>query len=246
MQMKFSKICRYVALLCSGLALGGCMLGPNFQPPEATLPDDWQENADVAFAQQTEEEKLAWWTQFNDPVLEKLIQTAYQQNLSLRTAGLRILEARARLALVKGNVYPQSQSMTGDMTKIGATGSAADRYHNTAAVGFDVAWEMDFWGKFRRSIESADAGLLADIASYDDVLVSLTAEVARTYIDIRTQEERIRLARQNTKIQQDALQLIIYQLEAGTVTELDVLQAKTLLSTTQATIPNLQSKIIGN
>ncbi len=233
-------------LLCSGLALGGCMLGPNFQPPEATLPDDWQENADVAFAQQTEEEKLAWWTQFNDPVLEKLIQTAYQQNLSLRTAGLRILEARARLALVKGNVYPQSQSMTGDMTKIGATGSAADRYHNTAAVGFDVAWEMDFWGKFRRSIESADAGLLADIASYDDVLVSLTAEVARTYIDIRTQEERIRLARQNTKIQQDALQLIIYQLEAGTVTELDVLQAKTLLSTTQATIPNLQSKIIGN
>ena len=70
MQMKFSKICRYVALLCSGLALGGCMLGPNFQPPEATLPDDWQENADVAFAQQTEEEKLAWWTQFNDPVLE--------------------------------------------------------------------------------------------------------------------------------------------------------------------------------
>lgn len=132
------------------------------------------------------------------------------------------------------------------MTKIGATGSAADRYHNTAAVGFDVAWEMDFWGKFRRSIESADAGLLADIASYDDVLVSLTAEVARTYIDIRTQEERIRLARQNTKIQQDALQLIIYQLEAGTVTELDVLQAKTLLSTTQATIPNLQSKIIGN
>lgn len=88
--------------------------------------------------------------------------------------------------------------------------------------------------------------MLADIASYDDVLVSLTAEVARTYIDIRTQEERIRLARQNTKIQQDALQLIIYQLEAGTVIELDVLQAKTLLSTTQATIPNLQSKIIGN
>ncbi len=108
-----------------------------------------------------------------------MIQTAYEQNLPLRTAGLRILEARASLGLVKGSLYPQSQNANGDIFNIGTTGPADDRYFNSASIGFDAAWEMDFWGKFRRSIESADASLIADIANYDDILVTLTAEVAR-------------------------------------------------------------------
>ncbi len=216
------------------------MVGPDFQLPETELPEEWKRNQNELFEKHSEEENLEWWTEFNDPVLDKLIQTAYEQNLSLRTAGLRILESRARRGLVKGNIYPQVQEATGDLTNIGATASAVDRYYNSASLGFDAAWEMDFWGKFRRSIESADAGLLADIADYDNILVSLTAEVARTYIDIRTLEERIRIARKNVEIQEDGLKLVTYQFEAGTVTELDILQAQTLLSTTQALIPNLQ------
>lgn len=219
------------------------MLGPDFESPEARLPESWTEEGNTVFGDQLEQENIEWWKLFGDPVLDKLVQTAYSQNLSLRTAGLRILEARAQLGLVKGNIYPQVQAMNGDIMTIGTTGPAADRYYNAASIGFDVGWEMDFWGKFRRSIESADANLLATVYDYDTVLVSLTAEVARTYTTICTLEERIRLAKKNSSLQEDGLELVMYQFEAGIVTELDVYQAKTLLSTTLATIPNLQSSL---
>jgi NodT family efflux transporter outer membrane factor (OMF) lipoprotein len=229
-----------VLLLC----LGGCtMLGPDFQTPEAQVPKTWSEQDNGLFQKPSKDDSIAWWTQFNDPVLDKLVQTAYAQNLSLRSAGLRIMEARAQLGFVKGQLYPQVQEMNGDLMTIGTTGPSDDRYYNAASVGFDAGWEMDFWGKFRRGIESADANYLATIADYDDVLVSLTAEVARTYVNICTLEERIRLAEKNAKIQQDGLQLVMYQFDAGTVTELDVMQAKTLLTSTQSTIPHIQATL---
>lgn len=240
--MKFPKAgfcCIFVVLAFS---FSGCtMLGPDFTAPEQELPDNWSE--DASFQKVSEKENVEWWKQFNDPTLDRLIETAYEQNLSLRTAGLRILESRAQLGLVKGNIYPQSQSLNGDIMTIGSTGPAANRYYNAASIGFDVGWEIDFWGKFSRSIESADASLFASIANYDDVLVSLTAEVARSYTSIRTLEERIRLAKKNSELQRDGLQLVTHQFEAGTVTELDVQQAKTLLNTTLATIPSLQSRL---
>ncbi len=243
--MKISALSTLCILGLSALSFGGCtMLGPDFQAPETEFPETWTENA--SFKKLSEEENIEWWKLFNDPVLNKLIQTAYAQNLTLRTAGLRILESRAQLGLVKGNIYPQLQEMNADVMTIGTTGPATDRYYNAASIGFDVGWEIDFWGKFRRSIESADASLFANIADYDDILVSLTAEVARTYTSVRTLEERIRLAKKNSTLQQDGLQLVIHQFEAGTVTELDVQQAKTLLSSTLATIPNLQSALQQN
>lgn len=165
--------------------LGGCApVGPYFERLESQLPERWNLTASGQYRERAEEENTQWWKQFNDPVLDALVKTAYEQNLSLQTAGLRILEARARLGLAEGNLYPQTQEMNGDLLTIGTTGPASNRYYNSTSVGFDAAWEMDFWGKFRRSIESADFSLLADIASYDNVLVSLTAEVARTYITI--------------------------------------------------------------
>ncbi|MEA3469191.1 MAG: efflux transporter outer membrane subunit [Thermodesulfobacteriota bacterium] len=239
--MKLSKFCFSSILVVSALSFSACtMLGPDFQPPEPEMAENWTV-ASADFKKLSKEENIEWWKLFNDPHLDALIQTAYAQNLSLRTAGLRILESRAFLGLVKGNIYPQAQQLNGDMMTIGATDSASDRYYNAASIGFDVGWEIDFWGKFSRSIESADASLFASIADYDDVLVSLTAEVARVYTSIRTLEERIRLAKKNSKLQEDGLQLVTYQFEAGTVTELDVQQAKALLSSTLATIPNLQS-----
>jgi NodT family efflux transporter outer membrane factor (OMF) lipoprotein len=245
--MKFTQLNTIVLICILSLSFSSCtMLGPNFETPETKPPTGWNESENSVFKKPSAEESIEWWKLFNDPVLDELILTAYEQNLSLQTAGLRILESRAQLGLVKGNMYPQTQEMSGNLITIGTTGPAADRYFNAASVGFDAGWEMDFWGKFRRSIESADANLLASIADYDDVLVTLTAEVARTYIDIRTLEERIRLADQNISIQKNALQLVLYQFEAGTVTELDVLQAKTLLSSTQATIPNLQNLLQQN
>ncbi len=224
------------------LFLGGCAkLGPDFQTPEATVPGDWSSDNTNLFKKPSKDDSIAWWKYFKDPVLEELIQAGHEQNLSLLSAGIRIMESRAQLALVRGNRYPQVQKMTGDISTIGTTSPSSNRYYNAASIGFDVGWELDFWGKFSRSIESADAQLLATIAEYDDLLVSLTAEIARTYVDIRTLEERISLAQKNAALQEDSLELVILQFEAGVVSELDVLQARTLLSSTLATVPNLQA-----
>jgi NodT family efflux transporter outer membrane factor (OMF) lipoprotein len=238
--MKYSVL----SLAALPVLLGSCMMGPNYTEPTSELELAW--NAHDASLQKGDQSKVnvAWWRQFNDATLNELVESAYSQNLSLRTAALRILESRALLGIAYGNQFPQSQALSGDLFRSGRGGSGPDRYLNSASFGFDAAWELDFWGKFRRSVQSSDANLMADLADYDDILVSLTAEVAATYVNIRTLEERIRLAKQNEKLQEDSLNLVELQFEAGTVTELDVLQAKTLLSSTRAQIPNFQSSLI--
>lgn len=224
----------------------GCMmLGPDFQTPESSLPSGWSEEANDIFKKPSADETIGWWSSFNDPTLDNLISLFGEQNLTLQGAALRIIEARAQLAVVQGTLYPQSQKMTGNLLTIGEeqTPATVDRYYNVDGIGFDVAWEMDFWGKYRRSIESADANLLGKIADYEDILVSLTAEVARTYVSIRTLQERIELALKNAELQQNSLDLVKLQFEAGVVTELDVLQARTLLLTTQAAVPRLEAAL---
>lgn len=226
------------------LLLSNCtMLGPDHETPAVELPTGWSSSSSELFRHPSANEVTAWWTYFNDETLDKLISLTYTGNLTLQSAALRILEARAQLGVVGGNIYPQTQSMGGDIFTIGSQGTAADRNYNSASIGFDLGWEMDFWGKYRRSIESADASFLAVEADYEDLMISLTAEVARTYINIRTIEERIRLAKKNADLQEKSLELVYLQLEAGVVTELDVLQAKTLLSSTHSTIPSFQATL---
>ncbi len=220
------------------------MLGPDHSTPEMELPEEWSQQKSELFQYPSTSEQAAWWTFFADPTLNRLIDLTYSGNLTLQTAAVRILEARAQLGIVQGNLYPQMQEVNGDAFTIGTTGPSDDRYYNSASISFDLGWEMDFWGKFRRGIESADANLLSIVADYDDLLVSLSAEVARTYINIRTLDERIRLARKNADLQEKSLDLVKIQLEAGVVTELDVLQAQTLLSSTKATIPALEANRI--
>ena len=237
--------CRVWSLLAATtVLLWGCtMVGPDFQLPEAPVAGQWSEPPGHGITRQPLTD-IRWWQVFNDPVLDSLVATAHAQNLSLRIAGLRVLEARAQLGVVTGNLYPQSQTFSGNASfNRGRETPATDRYFSQAATGFDAAWELDFWGKFRRGIESADANLLASISSYDDVLVTLTAEVARNYVLVRTLEERIRLARKNIVIQERSLELTTNQFETGSVTELDMQQATTQLRNTQATIPGLLSSL---
>ena len=125
----------------------------------------------------------SWWRTFHDPALDRLAALAYQQNLTLQSAGTRVLQARAELGIAMGEIFPQQQQAAGSIDFNRASG--ADRpprgnlkYYWRDALGFRLGWEIDFWGKFRRGIESADAAYLASIASYDDVIVTLTADVA--------------------------------------------------------------------
>jgi NodT family efflux transporter outer membrane factor (OMF) lipoprotein len=229
------------------LTTGCTMVGPDFVKPEAPVEQEWLKARDASIKTEASDYK-DWWTVFNDPVLNSLVENAYQQNLPLQIAGIRILQARAQLGVVVGNLYPQQQQGRGgaeysQISENAPNSLGADDSFWQYSVGFDVAWEVDIWGKYRRAIESGVANLETSIASYDDFLVSLTAEVARTYVLLRTFEERLEIARQNVEIQARSLEIAEIRFKAGAVTELDVVQAKSLLRDTQATIPRFEASI---
>jgi NodT family efflux transporter outer membrane factor (OMF) lipoprotein len=234
--------------LALALLVAGCTtLGPDFTTPEAPAEPAWLTSDDALSAEPAEQ--ADWWKLFNDPVLDTLVETAYRENLSLQLAGLRIMEARAQLGIAVGNRYPQLQQAFGSATAVGLSENSpnftplADDSFRDYQVGFDAAWELDFWGRFRRGIESADANLSASIADYDNALVTLTAEVARSYVIIRTLEERLQIARENIELQEESLRIATVRFRNGATTELDVQQATTNLSDTRAQIPALERSL---
>jgi NodT family efflux transporter outer membrane factor (OMF) lipoprotein len=237
-------------LMMLAILFSGCsMVGPDYVKPTAPEAEKWLESEEPKF--KTEEADFSdWWTVFDDPVLNNLVESAYQQNLTLQIAGLRIYEARANLGIAFGFQYPQTQQALGEgslnqrsKNAPNEDSSVIDRYYANYEVGLDAAWELDIWGKFRRAVQTGVANLEASIADYDDFLVSLTGEVARTYIFLRTSEERLVVARQNVAIQQRSFQIAADRFKHGAVTKLDVLQARALLRTTESSIPLLQTDI---
>jgi NodT family efflux transporter outer membrane factor (OMF) lipoprotein len=222
----------------------GCTVGPDFVPPTAPTGDRWIEAQEPSVRTEPAVNER-WWNTFKDPVLSRLVASAYKQNLSLRAAGLRVLQAQARRAVAIGDLFPQRQQLTGGYTRDQRSSNAplssiGPRSLNTWRAGFDTVWELDLWGKFRRAIEATDADLLASVASYDDVLVSLIGEVAATYVRVRVLDERLAVARDNVRVQQNSLEIARVRFEAGGTSELDVQQATTLLKDTEATIPRLE------
>jgi NodT family efflux transporter outer membrane factor (OMF) lipoprotein len=198
-----------------------------------------------------------WWQVFNDPVLDSLIANAYQQNLSLREAGTRVLQARAQLGIAVGNFFPQTQQMKGDYTwnaistevanrnlQSGTlTAGTLQRFYGQYDYGFSLAWELDFWGRFRRAIESSTASLDASVENYDAVLVTLLGDVATYYVQMRTFQERIAYAQANVRLLRDTLRIAEGRFKAGTTGELDVDQAHSTLAQTEATIPALRTSL---
>jgi len=222
----------------------GFKVGPNYRTPNAAVAPNWIDATDKRV--RTDSDDLSkWWTVFNDPVLNDLVCNAYHQNLTLKEAGYRVLQARAQLGISIGEIFPQSQSMTGDFFReasSGATGGGAQRFSSRWDYGFTLAWELDFWGKFRRAVESNRASLQASVADYDDVLVTLLSDVATAYVQYRTAEERIRYATENVKIQTMVLDITKAKADpkVGIATKLDVDQAESTLYATQAGISELE------
>jgi len=239
-----------VVLVAALLWLSGCMMvGPNYLRPPVPTEDQWMETGDPLVKREPTVVN-AWWTVFNDPVLTTLVETAYHQNPSLRAAGVRVLEAQARRGIAIGLLFPQQQEAFGAGTSNQISENRANRNSSLLKsefddwqVGFDATWELDLWGRFRRGIEAADAELLASVANYDDVLVSLIAEVARNYTLLRTLQERLAVANANVAIQQRSFDIADAKFQGGTVTELDSTQAASLLHDTQAQIPGVEADI---
>ncbi len=225
----------------------GCALGPDYQTPEMFTPDQWQLSTDAQISTEAADD-AEWWRTFNDEALNTVIDRARNQNLTLQVVGLRVLEARSILGIAEGLQYPQLQQLNVSVVGVqisenAANISLADQNFDDAALSLDMAWEADFWGRFRRGIESAEAALEADMANYADALVLFTAETAQTYILVRLLEERLTLAIANEIIQNRAFDIATVNFENGATTELDVAEASTILGDTRATIPVLGAEL---
>ena len=221
--------------------LTGCMaLGPDYKKPDtdAFVEKEWL-NAEKKSLEPTLPLEVKWWNNaFHDETLNHLVEMALSENLSLRSAGLRVLQARQKLAIAVGSQYPQTQALQGSAQN--GTTSPYSSSHQQYGTEFNLSWEVDVWGRFQRQIESASAELDVSVADYDGVMISLVSEVAQNYLLIRTTQLRLKLARDNLKLQQESLRITEAKFKNGEVSGLDSEQAKTLLYNTQATISMLE------
>lgn len=240
------------AVLLAVLALSACVtVGPDFQEPNVAWLNEWQSDLYGQIGKPDEQARkdLRFWTgMFNEPVLNGLVETARRENPTLRIAGLRILESRALLGIAGSGRYPQLQQVSGAVARVDqdqSGGSAAqDLSFTRYQAGYDIGWELDFWGRFRRNIESANAAYFASVTSQQDVQVLLSAQVADLYFSYRTTQLRIGVAERNAEIQKRSLEITENLFEAGQESELDLQQAKTQYLATLATIPDLQATLI--
>ncbi len=238
-----------ISLLCMVMALSGCAtLGPDYEPPEVDWLDKWilsaGELADVRAAQD-EVDLHFWWRLFEDPVLDRLIELAKQDNPSLRIAGLRILESRAVLGIAGSSLYPQVQQASASASSVNTRQSGgslpSDSEHFASyQASVNMSWELDFWGRFKRGIESADAAFFASVANQQNLQVLISAQVADLYFSYRTTEARIAIAEKNVAIQKRSFEITETRFKSGEESELDLQQAKTQYLATLSSIPQLQ------
>lgn len=233
---------------CTGLREyihNGFKVGPNYQRPAAPVAPQWIDAEDARVHSQPVDDSH-WWKVFGDPVLDCLVQTAYQQNLPLKEAGFRVLQARAQLGIAVGNFFPQTQELIADAERRGVSVTVANRvatpvrWFNIFDTGFTLSWELDFWGRYRRSIESAEATYNVYIEDYDSILVMTVGDVARYYAQVRTLQQQIDYTRTNIDLQRKTLDLVQIRFENGAVSDLDVEQAKTNVARTEAFLPPLE------
>jgi NodT family efflux transporter outer membrane factor (OMF) lipoprotein len=222
----------------------GFKVGPNYHKPPAPVAPQWID-ADDARVRSSPADLSAWWKVFNDQQMNNLVCVAYSQNLTLREAGFRVLQARAERAIAIGELFPQTQEATGDYVRSatsretarggGGTG-VGGRFNSQWDFGFNLSWELDFWGRFRRAVESANANLDASVDNYDDALVTLIADVASAYVEMCTTQQRLKYARENIDRQSKLTKATKVNPNATTS---DYDQALSILRQTEALVPQL-------
>jgi NodT family efflux transporter outer membrane factor (OMF) lipoprotein len=238
-----------------GLCLVGCTsvreyvhngfkVGPNYCPPPGPVAGHWIDAYDSRLRGDTED-LCCWWTVFRDPTLNQLIAHAYRQNISLKEAGFRILEARAQRGIAVGGLFPQTQTANGSAERVALPADQVapgfPRFYNQYSAGFNLAWQLDLWGQFRRAVETADAQLDASVAGYDEVLITLLAEVAQNYVEIRTDQKQIEVLKRNANEERVALEVAMKQFKAQRVTYMDPGQIEGLMKQVESEIPPLEA-----
>ena len=233
------------ALACLAL-LTGCMVGPDFKPPHASMPGSWVGPVEKQTPEPTTEAEqtlATWWTEFSDPTLTRLIDQALRSNLDIMIAESRIRQAVAARAIAFSGIGPTLDvSGSYQRSRFPANSGNGGVTSNSFQSGFDAGWELDVFGGIRRGIEAANADVAATVENRRDVLVTLTAEVALNYVNLRAFQQRVDLARKNLKSQQHSAELTRQRFEGGFVSGLDVANANAQVATTSSQIPALESQ----
>ena len=234
--------------------LGGCAVGPNYHPSAVSAPATWISPVADGVTESASPPS-SWWASFNDVELDSLIQRAGRSNLDLRVAEARLRQARAVRQGSAADFWPSGK----------ATGSAVRELesrdqpffgaltlppnfpfdYSVYQAGFDASWEIDLFGGKRRALEAATAEWEGAIEARNDAMVSLLAEVARNYVELRGAQQRLEIARGDLKLQEEFLELTRERFQGGVATELDVTQAAALLANLQAAIPPLETEMRG-
>jgi NodT family efflux transporter outer membrane factor (OMF) lipoprotein len=232
------------------LALAFCIpaacvsVGPDYIPPRTTVSESWHSRLENGLndRQASTAELSLWWETFGDPELTVLINRALQNNLDIRQAVSRVREARAARSISKAGLFPAADA-SGSITRSHTEDNGTRTLYST---GFDALWEIDLFGGVRRSVEAADADLQASIEDLRDIHVSLAAEVALNYIEMRTYQSRLTVAESNLRNQEETYELTRMRCQAGLTDELDVGQAKAVLETTRSSMPTLRTGMEGS
>lgn len=238
MVMQLFKISSVVSLLF----LTSCfMVGPDYKEPTKRVAKHWVQPGKTVH--ETPIRNAYWWKAFHDPTLSCLINLGYRNSYNIQIAAARVLKARAILAQSTGKFYPQSQNFSSNLTyqRIGGQEFqfVLPPAFTTAMYNVSANWELDFWGKYKRKILSDDAGFLSSYAAYDSALVSLTADIAATYISIRTYEELVKVIEANIKVQEASYHIANTRYSEGETNQLDERYAMTQLAKTKADLPSV-------
>jgi outer membrane protein, multidrug efflux system len=250
------KVC-----LAGAILLGGCEVGPDYKPPKMAVPDQFSEissatrpTTEGSVSPPPMQDYQLWWTTFNDPQLNSLIDRAVAGNPSLQAAEARVLEARANGGVIASGLWPQvnvggsythsreSSNLPG-VSEFSQNGTFPGQESDLYQVGFDASWEIDVFGGTRRGIEAANANIQAAVEDRRDVLITLLAEVASNYVQLRGAQRQLDVAMLNLKSQQDTLGLTRSRAEGGLSPYLDVAQQEAQVATTEAEIPTLQTEV---
>lgn len=219
-------------------------VGPTYQPPRPGLPAAWSGPGAESAGPAGVEELGHWWTLFNDPLLDSLIKRAVAANPDVRIAEARILQARAQYRLTTAAAAPTvgvSGLNSNTRRSENVDGSGAWTSQDLFQTGFDAGWEIDLFGGVRRAAEAADARLAAAGENSSDVLVSLEAEVARNYLELRGGQQRVATAWENLTVQEKTLELARGRRQSGLGNQLEVAQSETQLALTLAQLPPLEN-----
>jgi NodT family efflux transporter outer membrane factor (OMF) lipoprotein len=245
-------------LLVAATIAGGCTspgeyfhngfkVGPNYHQPPSAVSNHWIDSADSRVSPvEPPNDAADWWMAFNDPVLTSLVEQAYKQNLPLKEAAYRVLAARAQYGFAIGSFFPQTQQASAGYSRRAISETIANHQYTPYQFfdvwngGFNLSWEIDLWGRYRRAIFAARAELQASAEDYDAILVTLIGDVAQQYITLRTREAEIKVLQENVAITRKILAIATERFQGGVTGEVDVEQIKALLGTFEAFIPGLE------